>query len=195
MLPGTGGAVAMTSCGVAFAHGEADYDGHYGTQELCNICPEQQLKLCRDAWVRPSLAEVVEEARALGAGDTLRSMNAPSSWRDWTNRRAITSSTATDTSATTARSPTTTVSTAALPSAGRRGRERQHHEHQPLAPSPAGTITIVGRTVSGLGFSTMRLAGPGTWGFPANCQHAVKVLRDAVHIHGITHIDTADAAR
>ncbi|MCX4826054.1 radical SAM protein [Streptomyces sp. NBC_01142] len=56
-----------TSCGVAYAHGEADYNGHYGIRELCNICPEDQLRLCRRAWVKPDLAEVAEEARALGA--------------------------------------------------------------------------------------------------------------------------------
>lgn len=36
-----------TSCGVAYAHGEADYNGHYGIQELCNICPQDQLRLCQ----------------------------------------------------------------------------------------------------------------------------------------------------
>ncbi|MCX4515919.1 radical SAM protein [Streptomyces sp. NBC_01619] len=56
-----------TSCGVAYAHGEADYNGHYGVRELCNICPEEQLLLCQRAWVKPDLAEVTKEVRALGA--------------------------------------------------------------------------------------------------------------------------------
>ncbi|MER6187684.1 radical SAM protein [Streptomyces sp. NPDC001652] len=56
-----------TSCGVAFAHGEADYNGHYGVRELCSICPRAQVARCAKAWVKPDLAEVVREARALGA--------------------------------------------------------------------------------------------------------------------------------
>ncbi|MBL1099508.1 radical SAM protein [Streptomyces sp. 205] len=56
-----------TSCAVAYAHGEADYNGHYGIRELCNICPEEQIALCRSAWVKPDLAEVTDEARTLGA--------------------------------------------------------------------------------------------------------------------------------
>ncbi|MEU6709581.1 radical SAM protein [Streptomyces wuyuanensis] len=56
-----------TSCGVAYAHGEADYNGHYGIQELCDICPQEQLAVCRKAWVKPDLTEVTREASALGA--------------------------------------------------------------------------------------------------------------------------------
>ncbi|MEV7394778.1 radical SAM protein [Streptomyces sp. NPDC091215] len=56
-----------TSCGVAYAHGEADYNGHYGVRELCEICPPEQIALCAKAWTKPDLAEVTREARALGA--------------------------------------------------------------------------------------------------------------------------------
>ncbi|GAA2309587.1 radical SAM protein [Streptomyces violaceusniger] len=56
-----------TSCGVAYAHGEADYNGHFGVRELCDICPEKQLALCQAAWIKPDLADVTESARALGA--------------------------------------------------------------------------------------------------------------------------------
>lgn len=56
-----------TSCGVAYAHGEADYNGHFGIDELCRICPPEQIALCKGAWVRPDLAEVTRQARALGA--------------------------------------------------------------------------------------------------------------------------------
>ncbi|MFG1755375.1 hypothetical protein [Streptosporangium sandarakinum] len=56
-----------TSCGVAYAHGEADYNGHYGIRELCDICPVNQLHLCRDAWKRPDEAVVTAQARDLGA--------------------------------------------------------------------------------------------------------------------------------
>ncbi|REH18373.1 MULTISPECIES: aldo/keto reductase [unclassified Streptomyces] len=58
---------------------------------------------------------------------------------------------------------------------------------------PAGAITIAGKTVSRLGFGTMRLTGPGTWGDPDDRIMALTVLRQAVHTHGISHIDTADA--
>ncbi|WP_406425578.1 aldo/keto reductase [Streptomyces sp. NBC_00842] len=58
---------------------------------------------------------------------------------------------------------------------------------------PAGPIEIAGKTVSRLGFGTMRLTGPGTWGDPVDRDQAVSILRQAVHAHGLTHIDTADA--
>lgn len=58
---------------------------------------------------------------------------------------------------------------------------------------PGGTIEIAGKTVSRLGFGTMRLTGPGTWGDPDDRDQALTVLRNAVHTFGITHIDTADA--
>ncbi|MFK4184381.1 aldo/keto reductase [Streptomyces sparsogenes] len=61
------------------------------------------------------------------------------------------------------------------------------------ATPPAGTITIAGKTVSRLGFGTMRLTGPGIWGGPSDRHTAISVLRQAVHTYGITHIDTADA--
>lgn len=56
-----------------------------------------------------------------------------------------------------------------------------------------GSIEIAGKTVTRLGFGTMRLTGPGTWGDPDDRERALAVLRQAVHTHGITHIDTADA--
>ncbi|MCD9881093.1 aldo/keto reductase [Streptomyces guryensis] len=58
---------------------------------------------------------------------------------------------------------------------------------------PGGTIEIAGKTVSRLGFGTMRLTGPGTWADPTDRETALSVLRQAVHNYGITHIDTADA--
>ncbi|MEV0774965.1 radical SAM protein [Streptomyces sp. NPDC050428] len=65
---GTWGALfRKTSCGVAYAHGEADYNGHFGVRELCDICPEDQIARCRAAWVKPDPATVTQEARALGA--------------------------------------------------------------------------------------------------------------------------------
>lgn len=42
-----------TSCAVAFAHGMADYNGHYGIRELCDICPAAQVTRCAQAWAAP----------------------------------------------------------------------------------------------------------------------------------------------
>ncbi|NEA60133.1 aldo/keto reductase [Streptomyces sp. SID13666] len=58
---------------------------------------------------------------------------------------------------------------------------------------PAGWILLAGKRVSRLGLGTMRLTGAGTWGPPRDPDAAIRILREAVHIHGITHIDTADA--
>ncbi|MEV5260899.1 hypothetical protein AB0L02_22945 [Streptomyces anulatus] len=56
-----------TSCGVAYAHGEPDYNGHYGVRELCEICQSEQVAMCHAAWVKPDLVNVTREARGLGA--------------------------------------------------------------------------------------------------------------------------------
>jgi DNA repair photolyase len=56
-----------TSCGVAYAHGEADYNGHYGIRELCDICPPEQIAKCEAAWEQPDLQAVTRQARELGA--------------------------------------------------------------------------------------------------------------------------------
>ena len=57
-----------TSCGVGFAHGVADYNGHYGIREICDICPTGQVKLCAAAHRRPSLEEVEALAGLAGLG-------------------------------------------------------------------------------------------------------------------------------
>ncbi len=56
-----------TSCAVAYAHGEADYNGHYGIRELCDICPASQVRRCQAAWHAPDPADVREQAAVLGA--------------------------------------------------------------------------------------------------------------------------------
>ena len=38
-----------TSCAVGFAHGEPDFNGHYGIRELCDICPREQVSRCSAA--------------------------------------------------------------------------------------------------------------------------------------------------
>lgn len=56
-----------TSCGVAFAHGVPDYNGHYGIRELCDICPVGQVDLCRRVWATPDVQKVARMADDLGA--------------------------------------------------------------------------------------------------------------------------------
>jgi len=55
-----------TSCGVAYGHGVADYNGHYGIRELCDICPLSQVSLCAKAWTPPNTPDVAAMAEALG---------------------------------------------------------------------------------------------------------------------------------
>jgi len=54
-----------TSCAVAYVHGLPDYNGHYGIRELCDICPVNQLNLCRLAHQAPTAERIHEVARAL----------------------------------------------------------------------------------------------------------------------------------
>lgn len=55
-----------TSCGVAYAHGISDFNGHYGIRELCDICPTSQIHLCAQAHRRPSEPEVAALADVAG---------------------------------------------------------------------------------------------------------------------------------
>jgi len=47
-----------TSCGIAYAHGISDYNGHYGIREICDICPAGQLKICKKAHRFPEATEI-----------------------------------------------------------------------------------------------------------------------------------------
>ncbi|WP_280461393.1 radical SAM protein [Nocardia carnea] len=55
-----------TSCGVTFAHGVADYNGHYGVRELCDICPAAQIERCAADWRRPDRPATAEWVARLG---------------------------------------------------------------------------------------------------------------------------------
>lgn len=55
-----------TSCGVAYAHGVPDYNGHYGIREICDICPSSQVALCASVHRKPDLPCV--QALAVTAG-------------------------------------------------------------------------------------------------------------------------------
>jgi len=56
-----------TSCAVSFAHRLADYNGHYGIRELCDICPVEQVRRCADAFRKPDMRAVASLALSLGA--------------------------------------------------------------------------------------------------------------------------------
>lgn len=43
-----------TSCAVAFAHGVPDYNGHYGIERICDICPSHQKEICAKSHTLPS---------------------------------------------------------------------------------------------------------------------------------------------
>jgi DNA repair photolyase len=55
-----------TSCAVTYAHGMADYNGHFGIRELCDICPAAQLERCAKAWTPPRTRDVAAMAEQLG---------------------------------------------------------------------------------------------------------------------------------
>lgn len=47
-----------TSCGVAYAHGAPDYNGHWGVREICDICPAAQQRRCADDHHMPNPTDV-----------------------------------------------------------------------------------------------------------------------------------------
>lgn len=55
-----------TSCAVTYAHGVADYNGHFGIRELCDICPTSQIRRCAEVWRRPEPGSVAAAAERLG---------------------------------------------------------------------------------------------------------------------------------
>lgn len=63
---GPGPLFRKTSCGVTFAHGEADYNGHYGVREICDICPAAQIALCAAKFRRPDPKRAAELATKVG---------------------------------------------------------------------------------------------------------------------------------
>jgi DNA repair photolyase len=55
-----------TSCAISYAHRMPDYNGHVGIDELCDICPAQQVSRCASAHRRPGPGEVAAMAAGLG---------------------------------------------------------------------------------------------------------------------------------
>jgi len=56
-----------TSCAVAYAHRVADYNGHIGVREICDICPSEQIARCLKEHRKPPTDEFARIARELGA--------------------------------------------------------------------------------------------------------------------------------
>jgi aryl-alcohol dehydrogenase-like predicted oxidoreductase len=54
------------------------------------------------------------------------------------------------------------------------------------------TWQLGGRTINRLGYGAMRITGPGIWGYPADRDEAIAVLRRAKEL-GVNLIDTADS--
>ena len=42
-----------TSCAVAFAHATPDYNGHFGIERICDICPAKQVAICAASYTQP----------------------------------------------------------------------------------------------------------------------------------------------
>lgn len=60
-----------TSCAVAFAHRTHDWNGHYGIQELCGICPVAQVGRCHANWRKPKEQQVRALMHVLDSEQTL----------------------------------------------------------------------------------------------------------------------------
>ncbi|WP_221583829.1 aldo/keto reductase [Microbacterium sp. G2-8] len=66
-------------------------------------------------------------------------------------------------------------------------------EQTPLPDKAPATFLLGGDlAVSRLGYGTMQLTGPGTWGGPADRDNAIRVVRRAAEL-GVTFFDSADA--
>lgn len=63
---GAGPLFRKTSCGVAAAHEEPDYNGHYGVREICDICPPSQVARCKAAFKCPPVEAVSPLAESVG---------------------------------------------------------------------------------------------------------------------------------
>ena len=57
---GNGPIFRKTSCGVSYAHGIPDYNGHYGIKHICDICPTSQVGICKTAHRRPTRKRTLE---------------------------------------------------------------------------------------------------------------------------------------
>lgn len=56
-----------TSCGISFVHRQADYNGHFGINEICDICPKMQVLRCQQKWRKPDNDTILNMCKDLGA--------------------------------------------------------------------------------------------------------------------------------
>ncbi|WP_212748374.1 hypothetical protein [Pseudoalteromonas phenolica] len=61
-----------TSCAIAGAWNEPDYNGHYGIKELCDICSEKQVKVCEAQWVKPREKNIDDCLKRIGASTSYK---------------------------------------------------------------------------------------------------------------------------
>ncbi|CAG7659180.1 hypothetical protein ACFQI7_32695 [Paenibacillus allorhizosphaerae] len=47
-----------TSCAISYVHSIADYNGNYGTKDLCHFCPDEQKRRCASSKKLPSLDSI-----------------------------------------------------------------------------------------------------------------------------------------
>lgn len=66
----------------------------------------------------------------------------------------------------------------------------QDDVHRSAHASRFGTVTLGDVTINRMGFGTIRLPGPGSWGYPDDPEEARRVLRRAVEL-GVNYLDTA----
>lgn len=59
-----------TSCAVSHAFGVADYNAHYCVEELCDICPERQVEVCRAAYRVPDRTIIERLLETIGRHGT-----------------------------------------------------------------------------------------------------------------------------
>lgn len=72
---GGGRLFRKTSCAVSYVHATADYNGHYGIAELCDICPVAQLDRCAAAHRVPSPEQVHRVGRRLPGSPDFQVVN------------------------------------------------------------------------------------------------------------------------
>ena len=62
--------------------------------------------------------------------------------------------------------------------------------HKDLNAGLAGTVMLGDVTINRIAFGTIRLPGPGSWGYPDDAEEMRRVLRRAVDL-GVNYLDTA----
>ena len=62
--------------------------------------------------------------------------------------------------------------------------------HEDANAGLAGTVVLGDMTINRMGLGTIRLPGPGSWGYPDDAEEMCRVLRRAVEL-GVNYLDTA----